>query len=124
MKNNNLKEIKGIRKKLDKAISKYGLESKETRKLSDYIDKKINEYYKSIEQIEYPKNSEMEMYRKRSYNALKQITMENKKFPTVRQWNQIAKKQKYLSNISLEYMLKTNWNELRTRTLRELNIEI
>ena len=84
MKNNNLKKIKGIRKKLNKAISKYGLNSPETRKLSDEIDKKINEYYKSIEQIKYPKKSKMYEYKQKSYQAIKQITIENKKFPTVK----------------------------------------
>lgn len=124
MKNNYLKKIRGIRKKLHKAISKYGLNSEETRKLSDDIDKKINEYHKSIEQIKYPKNSKMYEYRQKSYNAIKEITIKNRKFPTVKQWNKIAKEKGYLSNISLEYMLKTNWNDLRTRILRELNIEI
>ena len=124
MKNNNLKKIKGIRKKLNKAISKYGLNSPETRKLSDEIDKKINEYYKSIEQIKYPKKSKMYEYKQKSYQAIKQITIENKKFPTVSQWNKIAKEKGYLSHISLEYMLQTNWNDLRIRILRELNLDI
>ena len=91
MKNNYLKKIRGIRKKLHKAISKYGLNSEETRKLSDDIDKKINEYYKSIEQIKYPKNSKMYEYKQKSYNAIKEITIKNRKFPTVKQWNKIAK---------------------------------
>lgn len=121
---NNLKQIKGIRKKLHKAITKYGLNSKETRILSDDIDKKINEYYKSIEQIEYPKNSKIIEYRNKSYKAIKEITRKNKKFPTVKQWNKIAEEKRYLSNRSIEYVLKTNWNDLRTRVLRELNIEI
>lgn len=124
MKQNNLKKIKGIRKKLDKDILQYGLNSKEIRKISDDIDKKINEYYESIEPIKYPINNKMDMYRKESYEALKEIVIKNKKFPTVAQWNKIAKKNKYLSHISLEYVMKTNWNDLRVKTLRELNIEI
>lgn len=124
MKNNYLKIIKGIRKKLNKAVIKYGLNSNETRKISDEIDKKINEYYNSIKQIEYPPNNILYENKEKAYKKIKEITYNNKKFPTVQQWNQIAKDKGYLSHISLEYMLQTNWNNLRTRILRELNIEI
>lgn len=124
MRNNYLKKIKGIRKKLNRSISKYGLDSEITRRLSDDIDEKINEYYKSIEQIKFPKSSNIHEYREKSYNALKNVTLENGKFPTVMQWNRIANERGYLSHISLEYTLKTNWNDLRMRVLRELNIEI
>ena len=47
MKNNNLKKIKGIRKKLNKAISKYGnLFMKNTKKenmLKNFLQKRISE---------------------------------------------------------------------------------
>ena len=79
MKENNLKKIKGVRKKLHKAISAYGINSEETRKFSDEIDKKINEYYKSIEQIQYPKNSIINIAKNKSYQALKEDIIKNKK---------------------------------------------
>lgn len=123
MKENNLKKIKGVRKKLHKAISTYGINSEETRKFSDEIDKKINEYYKSIEQVKYPKNSIITILKNNSYQALKEEVIKNKKFPTVKQWNKLAKEKGYLSHIALEYIMKTNWNNLRVKTLRELNIE-
>lgn len=124
MKENNLKKIKGVRKKLHKAISAYGINSEETRKFSDEIDKKINEYYKSIEQVKYPRNSNMNEYKEKSYQKIKEIVLNTKKFPTVKQWEKIAKEESFLSHISLEYMMKSNWNNLRVKTLRELNIEI
>ena len=115
---------KGIRKRLDTVVIKYGLHSIETRKISDEIDIKINEYYKSIEQVKYPKNSNMNEYKEKSYQKIKEIVLNTKKFPTVKQWDKIAKEEGFLSHISLEYMMKTNWNNLRVKTLRELNIEI
>ncbi len=124
MKKHNLKKIKGIRKRLDKVVIKYGLHSIETRKVSDEIDIKINEYYKSIEQVKYPRNSNMNKYKEKSYKKIKEIVLNTKKFPTVKQWDKIAKEEGFLSHISLEYMMKTNWNNLRVKTLRELNIEI
>lgn len=124
MKKNNLKKINGIRKKLHKTISKYGINSEETRICSEVINKKINEYYKSIEQVKYPVNNEMQRYKEISYQKLKEIVKREKEFPTVKKWNSIAKEKGYLSHISLEYMMKTNWNDLRVKTLRELNIEI
>ena len=122
--NNNLKKIKGIRKRLDTVVIKYGLHSIETRKISDEIDIKINEYYKSIEQVKYPKNSNMNEYKEKSYQKIKEIVLNTKKFPTVKEWDKIAKEEGFLSHISLEYMMKSNWNNLRVKTLRELNIEI
>ena len=124
MKKHNLKKIKGIRKKLDKVVTKYGLQSIETRKISDEIDKKINEYYKNIEQMKYPQNSNMNEYKEKSYQKVKEIVLNTKKFPTVKQWNKIAKEEGLLSHISLEYIMKTNWNNLRVKTLRELNTDM
>ena len=113
-----------MRKKLNKAISQYGINSKEVRKISDELDRKIAEYYKSIEHIKYPPNSKMLEYKNISYKKLKEITIKNKRFPTVIEWNNIAKEKGYLSHLSIEYMMKTNWNDLRVKTLREFNIEI
>ena len=123
LKKHNLKKIKGIRKRLDKVVIKYGLHSIETRRVSDEIDIKINEYYKSIEQVKYPKNSIINILKNKSYQALKEDVIKNKKFPTVKQWNKLAKEKGYLIHIALEYIMKTNWNNLRVKTLRELNIE-
>ena len=61
--------------------------------------------------------------KKNLIKKIKEIVLNTKKFPTVKQWDKIAKEGGFLSHISLEYMMKTNWNNLRVKTLRELNIE-
>ena len=66
----------------------------------------------------------MNEYKEKSYQKIKEIVLNTKKFPTVKQWDKIAKEKGFLSHISLEYMMKSNWNNLRVKTLRELNIEI
>ena len=45
--------LKRIRNKLDMMIEKYGLNSKETRKVSRHFDEVLNEYYKK--EVQYPK---------------------------------------------------------------------
>ena len=43
------------------------------------------------------------------YQKIKEIVLNTKKFPTVKQWDKIAKEGGVLSHISLEYMMKTNY---------------
>lgn len=119
-----LRKIKTLRRKLDTAIKKYGLNSNETREISKEIDKLIKEYYDNNKIIEYPKNSEMIMYYNQSYKALKIMTLQLKRFPAVQEWNDFAKKNNCLSHLSLEYMSKLNWKYLKIKVERELNIRI
>ncbi len=60
-------------------VSKKWIDSDKTRKISDEMDKLINEYYDNIQQIEYPDGSEMKVYYEQSYKALKTITQQLKK---------------------------------------------
>ena len=62
MQQDNIKRIRSLRNKLHKSIKKNGLDSNETRRISDEMDKLINEYYDNIQQIEYPSDSEMRLY--------------------------------------------------------------
>ncbi len=123
MQQDNVKRIRSLRNKLHKSINKHGLDSDETRKISDEMDKLINEYYDSIKQIEYPDYSEMKVYYELSYRALKTITQQLERFPTIQEWNQYAKENYLLSSISIQYISKLNWNYLRTKILRELNMK-
>lgn len=123
MQQDNVKRIRSLRNKLHKSINKHGLDSDETRKISDEMDKLINEYYDSIKQIEYPSDSEMRLYYELSYRALKTITQQLERFPTIQEWNQYAKENYLLSSISIQYISKLNWNYLRTKILRELNMK-
>lgn len=124
MQQDNVKRIKSLRNKLHKSIKKYGVKAEETRKISDEMDKLINEYYDNIQQIEYPSDSEMRIYYEQSYRAMKTITQQLERFPSIQEWNQIAKEKYLLSSTSMQYISKLNWNYLRTKILRELNMEI
>lgn len=121
---NILRKISSLRKKLNKSIEKYGLNSSETKEISEQIDELIKEYYDSIKIVEYPKYSNMLIYYKKAYEALKSTTIQLEKFPTVSEWNKFAKENNYLSHISLEYISKLNWNYLKVKIERELNLDI
>lgn len=118
------RRIKKLRIKLEKAIEEKGLNSNEVRELSDKIDKLINEYEQSIKIVEYPNNSLMLEYYKKSYAELKKITEDFKKFPSVAEWNYYAKENGLLSHVSMEYISKLNWNYLRIKVERELNFKV
>jgi len=124
MRNDLLKQIRSCRKKLDATVKKTGINSPETRKISDKMDKLINEYYASIEIVNFPNTSSMQSYYETSYSVLKRITKEFNKFPTVQEWNNYAKENNCLSSMSMEYITKMDWNYLRVKILRELNIKI
>lgn len=124
MQQDNVKRIKSLRNKLHKSIKKHGVNAEETRKISDEMDKLINEYYDNIQQIEYPSDSEMRIYYEQSYMAMKTTTQQLERFPSIQEWNQIAKEKYLLSSTSMQYISKLNWNYLRTKILRELNMDI
>ena len=124
MQQDNVKRIKSLRNKLHKSIKKYGVNAEETRKISDEMDKLINEYYNNIQRISYPADSEMKVYYEQSYKQLKIVTQQLERFPSIQEWNQIAKEKYLLSSTSMQYISKLNWNYLRTKILRELNMEI
>lgn len=124
MKADILKRIKTTRKLLDKNVEKYGLNSNETREISNKMDNLIKEYYDSIKTVEYPDFADMFLYYKKSYEMLKNVTLQLKKFPSVQEWNKFAKENNCLSHISLEYISKLDWNYLEIKIKRELNLEI
>lgn len=124
MQQDNVKRIKSLRNKLHKSIKKYGVNAEETRKISDEMDKLINEYYDNIQRISYPTDSEMKVYYEQSYKQLKIVTQQLESFPSVQEWNKFAKENCLLSSMSMQYISKLNWNYLRTKVLRELNMDI
>jgi len=124
MSKDEMRKIRSLRNKLHKSIQKNGLNSEETRKISSDIDILINEYYDSIEQTKYPKDSEMIEYFNKSYEALKNMTKQLKKFPTVKEWNKYAKENNYLLHLPLEYISKLDWNYLQVKVEREINLKI
>ena len=124
MAQDSIKKIRSLRNKLHKSIKKNGLYSDETRKISDEMDKLINEYYDNIQRISYPANSEMKVYYEQSYKQLKIVTQQLERFPSTQEWNKFAKENCLLSSMSMQYISKLNWNYLRAKVLRELNMDI
>ena len=124
MQQDNIKRIKSLRNKLHKSIKKHGVNAEETRKISDEMDKLINEYYDNIQQIEYPADSEMRIYYEQSYRTMKTTTQQLERFPSTQEWNKFAKENCLLSSMSMQYISKLNWNYLRAKVLRELNMNI
>ena len=102
MQQDNVKRIKSLRNKLHKSIKKYGVNAEETRKISDEMDKLINEYYNNIQRISYPADSEMKVYYEQSYKQLKIVTQQLERFPSIQEWNQIAKEKKLLSSTAMQ----------------------
>ncbi len=119
-----LRKIKSLRRKLDKSIVKNGLNSEETREISNEIDELINQYYKEIKEVEFPDTSYMKYFFDKSYQSLKAVTQQLERFPVVEEWNSFAKKNNYLSHISLEYISKLDWKYLKIKVERELNVNI
>lgn len=118
------RKISSLRNKLQSSIEKTGVNSNETREISNKMDILIKEYYDSIKEVEYPKFSDMYLYYKKSYKELKDVTQQLEKFPTVQEWNKFAKENNYLSNVSIEYISRLNWKYLKIKVERELNIKI
>ena len=110
MQQDNVKRIRNLRNKLHESIKKNGLDSDKTRKISDEMDKLINEYYDNIQQIEYPTDSEMKVYYEQSYKQLKIVTQQLERFPSTQEWNKFAKENCLLSSMSMQYISKLNWN--------------
>lgn len=119
-----IKNITILRKQLEKSIKQNGLNSKITMELSDNFNNLINQYYEQNKEIKFPTNSKMNYFYKIAYEKLKEITENNKKFPTVKQWNRLAMENNLLSNISLEYISNLDWNYLQIKVEREINFKI
>lgn len=96
-------QIEKLRKKLHTEIEKSGIDSVKTLKVSEELDKLIKKYYikKNINNIE---DNVMYIEYKIAYDQIKKITEEAEKFPTIKEWNEIAKKDTYLNNKSIEYI--------------------
>lgn len=119
-----LSEIRKMQKKLNDSIKKNGLNSNETKEISLKIDELINEYYSSVETVKFPPWSNSDFYYEKSYERLKIATLNEQKFPSVEEWNKIAKEENLFSAISMQYITSLDWNHLRTKIERELNLKI
>lgn len=72
------KRIEELREKLHKSIDENGINAKETQKISNNIDKLVNEYYK--EKKRYDDNNKLLIAYNKSIEALKQLTIDLRRF--------------------------------------------
>lgn len=117
------KKIERLRETLHDNISKYGIDSEETRKVSLQLDKLINKHYKIENNDKFPAWSEMYNEYLVSYAILKRLTREFGEFPTVLAWNKYAKEYGHLSYACMQYISGLDWNKLRTKVKSEINQE-
>lgn len=117
-------EIRVLQRKLDENIRKKGLNDKKTIELSEKIDEYISYYYTLVKERDYPIHSQMFLYYRISYDKLKELTKEKGKFPSAEEWNKYAKENTLLSAESIKYVSMLDWNYLRAKVNREINIKI
>lgn len=114
-----INDFEKLRKKLHETIEKNGLDSDQTRKISNRYNKLVNSYYQKERQ--YSEDNIMCMNYRESVKCLKQITKDFVKFPTIKEWNYYAKKNNLLNSESLKYISGNSWHDLRNRILSELS---
>ena len=125
------KQMEKLRKKLHTEIEKSGIDTEQTLKISEELDKLIKKYYinkyNNIEENIEEENVEDDIedniiYReyKIAYKQIKQLAKKMGYFPTVKEWNEVAKKDIYLNNKSIEYISGLSWNKLKTKILSDL----
>lgn len=115
--------IKKLQKQLDNNVKKYGVQDVKSKEIGAKIDDLTNEYYSSINMIHFPVKNTTTKFYNTSYTKLKEITKENQKFPTTEEWNKLAMKENLFSSISMQYISELDWNYLRAKVEREVNIE-
>ncbi len=96
------KQMEKLRISLHAEIEKSGIDAVKTLKISEELDELIKTYYKK--EISNIQNNVMYMEYKIAYNQIKKMVKEKGKFPTIKEWNEIAKKDIYLNNKSIEYI--------------------
>lgn len=118
----NYRDIKNVRKKLNESVKINGIQSEETRKLSDEMDSLINYYYRSIQIVEISDPILLNGYYK-SYTYLKEYVKDVTKFPTKAEWSMYAKIHKCLNTESMQYISMLDWRHLEKRIKMEINFE-
>lgn len=119
-------QIRQMRKKLYKKIDQYGLQAEETKQVNNMLQNLINDYYIVVHERYkqnpklYPTENKLYAWSQESYQMLKNMTKQQGGFPTVKEWNQFAQTQNYISSQGLEYILGCDWNKIRVRILREI----
>lgn len=110
--------FENLRNKLHISIEKYGLNSEETKKISNKFDELVNSYYRN--EIQYSEDSIMYIKYIESMKILRKITKVFSKYPTIDKWNKYAKEKHLLCSESLKYITGINWHDLRSRIKSEI----
>lgn len=110
------------RLKLNDTVDRQGLRSEQTQKISNKLDRLINEQYEH--EVEYPEHAIIKENYYECIVVLKDTLKDVGRFPTTKEWNKYAQKNKFLSHISIEYISKMTWNELEKFIRLELKNKI
>lgn len=114
--------IRNLQNKLNNDVEKNKLSNKDTLEISNEIDKLINHYYLlSMQERKYPINSNMKLYYNLSYEELKKLTIKNKEFPELEEWNCYAKENNLLSSESIKYISMLEWKYLKLKVKKDIN---
>ncbi len=84
------KKIEKLREKLHESINENGINANQTQKISKEIDKLVNEYYE--QESKYEEDNEMLIAYNRSIKALKQLTIDLRRFSKCKNLDRICKK--------------------------------
>ncbi len=117
-------QIEELRCKLHKELEKSGFDTKKALKISEELDKLIEKFY--IEKnMKKPNDNGNILYKEYliAYNKLKNLVKKLDWFPTEKEWNDIAKNEKYLNSRSMKYISKKSWGSLKKKILVEIKNE-
>ena len=97
-------QIEELRCKLHKELEKSGFDTKKALKISEELDELIENFY--VEKNMKKTNDNNSLYKEYmiAYNRLKELLKKNGIFPTEKEWNNIAKYEKYLNSRSIKYV--------------------
>lgn len=117
-------QIEELRCKLHKELEKSGFDTKKALKISEELDELIEKFYveKNMKKINDKNNSLYKEYII-AYNRLKEIFKEDGIFPTEKEWNNIAKNEKYLNSRSIKYVSGISWVNLKKKIRLEMKSE-
>ena len=116
-------QIEELRCKLHKELEKSGFDTKKALKISEELDELIENFY--IEKNMKKTNDNNSLYKEYmiAYNRLKELLKKNGIFPTEKEWNNIAKYEKYLNSRSIKYVSGISWGNLKKKIKIEIKSE-
>ena len=109
---------------MHKELEKSGFDTKKALKISEELDELIEKFYveKNMKKTDNKNNSLYKEYMI-AYNKLKELLKNNGIFPTEKEWNNIAKNEKYLNSRSIKYVSGMGWRNLKKKIKLEIKSE-